>query len=389
MQDDSPRPRTLSQVKPPSNQWPCQENAQFPTAAAAGETFGRGVTPYNPPAAETLDAPVAPADVVASQASSRGPLKLSMRRIQQDATAEKENTGSRVPGAWPGRGFLQTLQSSLPREFARIAGVRQPGLLTMAEEGAGGVPAKRDSEAAAVAAGVAAAEAAMAPAPQPLVRGGAAQPRQALQDTFATKQQTGTASPSRFSFFHYFVGRPSMPPNDSAAQGFATPPLKPRGDVPAVAGPPSHPVTLSPPYYTPSLTMSDPPLCPSQPGRAFNDKHNTVSPPTRGLMSQLSIPPTFASHLDPQPKVPSAPRESSWQHPSTLDCRPSGICAYPSMLRQATAPTIALSPRQRAATEAVQRSREALHAAQHATPEQARAILERLASVQRGNQVSK
>jgi hypothetical protein len=399
-QDVIPSFQNLGQLSDTNNEWPIHESVLNPAdsslrvePAAAGACLGSLLCA---PEQESVlpEMPMARGDVAASRASSRGPLKLSTRRMQQDAVAEKENKGTRSPGVWPVRGFLQTLQSSMPREIARITGVRQPTRTELPGDpvAAGSIPTKCSPcpEAAAVAAGVAAAEAAMAPAPQPLVGD---QLKGATQDTFAMKQQTltGARGPQqpRFSFFHYFVGRPSMVPDthDSGTQGMTTPPLKPRSEIPAAAGQPSNPVTLSPPYYTP-LMMSDPPTSQSQPGAGLTEKHNTVPPANCALISPPTLP-TFSSHLQAQPKVSIGPRDVSWQNMSSLERNPSGISAYPTLLKNATAPTIVLSPRHRATAEMFQRSRETLHAAQHATPEQARAILERIACVQRTRQHSR
>ena len=308
--------------------------------------------------------------VSASHASSRGPLKLSTRRMQQDADTTEPpafRPSLHAGGSGGGRGFLSALQSTMPRELAMITGTRRgPALPGVAEE----VPAaaspkaaaaRRNWQAAALAAGQAATEAAMAPVAQPAAAAPAGKPQRALD--------------KKFSFFQYFVGRPSMAPaaaaepaaDVAAVEGFSTPPMKPRSEPPKQKQEHHAVPSASPPYYKPALLMSDPP-----PPAQHRERSDSQQP-------HAAMLPPYAPPAQPV-RGPSWPHE---RHTSSTSAAPgvSGFGGYPQHLPPslpAAARSAAMHARHQTTVDMVQRSREALHAAQMATPEQARAVLHRM-----------
>lgn len=357
----------------------------------------------------------------ASQASSRGPLKLSSIKMRHETTelidlkpsghqkqlhgqsSMQENSPVHMvgtaclqeTGAQP-RGFLKTLQSSMPREMALLTGTRRASVVDrghlpgVAEESPSLFPRTELSNAHNPAAHSA--------------------PNTQANFAAAAKPVSPDGRPQRFSFFQYFVGRPSsMTLHDAPEEKkqeenssvLHTPPLRPPTKPLALAlthaQPPTQPASLSPPYLTPSVMTAEPSEVQSVPS---GHHVSPSSPAGSGLhMATLLQAGVLASRPSKRrgstfnvasAAPPSAPRESAWTYPPmpSFDQRQtSAVYAGHHTAAQAQLGQVHAFPpqnwRQQAAVNMVKRSRDTLHAAQHATPEQARAILNRITTIQR------
>jgi hypothetical protein len=361
----------------------------------------------------------------ASQASSRGPLKLSSIKMRHETTelidlkptdhhkqldqqgSVQENSPVHVmdtaclpeAGAQPS-GFLQTLRSSIPREMALLTGARSTSVVDrgqlpgVAEESPFTFTPTESSN-----------------AHNPATRNALDTQANLASACLAAKPVSPDGRPQRFSFFQYFVGKPSTmtlhkaPVEEKQEKSSAphTPPLRPPSQPISLAlvhaQQPSQAASLSPPYLTPSTMMelselqsipSGHHISPSSPAGSTLHMATLLQPGAAAPRPSKRRGSTFEVPAAPPP---SAPRESAWtQHKPPLmprsDDRQSSAMYdghhAPALARLDQVHAYPLQNwRQQAAVNMVKRSRDTLHAAQHATPEQARAILNRITSIQR------